>query len=103
IVARSGANTDPAPFAQRRFEPPLDLRGTEELRLWLRSNRPGDGGTGHPFYLAFEASSKTPAPTLSWGRLLPVKKRETWEPPLTTSLQPPWNPFRMSTPRCWQG
>jgi hypothetical protein len=79
IVARSGASTDPAPFAQRRFEPPLDLRGTEELRLWLRSSRPGDGGIGHPFYLAFEASSTTPAPTLSWVRLLPVKKRETWE------------------------
>jgi len=79
IVARGGNNTDPAPFAQRRFNPPLDLRGVEELRFWLRSSRPGDGSPAHPFYLAFEASNVQPAPELSWGRLLSVKKRETWE------------------------
>jgi hypothetical protein len=79
IAARSGSDTDPAPFAERRLDPPIDLRGAEELRFWLRSSRPGDGSHGNPLYLAFEASSDAPAPGLSWRRLLPVKKRETWE------------------------
>jgi hypothetical protein len=38
-VARSGTNTEPASFGQPRFDPPLDLRRTEELRLWIYTNR----------------------------------------------------------------
>jgi hypothetical protein len=79
IVARSGAGTDPAPFAQRRFDPPLDLQGVEELRFWLRSSRPGDGSPTSPFYVIFEAANDSPAPGLAWSRLLPVKRREAWE------------------------
>jgi hypothetical protein len=79
IVARSGAGTDPAPLAQRRFDPPLDLQGVEELRFWLRSSRPGDGSPASPFYLAFEAASDGPTPGPAWSRLLPVRKRDTWE------------------------
>jgi hypothetical protein len=79
IVARSGAGTDPAPLAQRRFEPPLDLQGVEELRFWLRSSRPGDGSPASPLYLTFEAASGGPTPGPTWRRLLPVRKRETWE------------------------
>jgi hypothetical protein len=75
IVARSGSDTDPAPFVERRLDPPIDLRGAEELRFWLRSSRPGDDGHGKPLYLAFEASGDAPAPGLSWRWLRPIPSR----------------------------
>jgi hypothetical protein len=77
IDAAAGAAGSPAPSAERRFTPPLDLGGADELRLWLRSSRPGDGGPARPFYLAFEAAAD-PAATASWRRFLPVAKSDVW-------------------------
>jgi hypothetical protein len=79
IVARNGTAASPAPYARRRFTSPQDWREVEELRFWFRSSRGGDGSQGQPFYLAFEASSDPPATNVSWTRLLPVRRSDTWE------------------------
>ena len=78
VVAQSGPEISPAPWAQRRFAPPLDLSKHQELRLWLRSSHAGDG-ISTPFYLSFEATRDPPVAADSWKRLLPVAARETWE------------------------
>jgi hypothetical protein len=72
IRAAAGDKSEPPPFAERRFTPPLDLRGADELRLWLRSTRPGDGGPARPFYLVLEATTDPPGAGTPWRRFLPV-------------------------------
>jgi hypothetical protein len=79
IVAAAGSHGAPAPFAERQFTPARDLREAEELRLWLKSSRPGDGTPARPFYLAFEATTDPPAAGTPWRRLLPVSRPGTWE------------------------
>jgi hypothetical protein len=78
IQSAAGAASDPAPSAERRFTPPLDLRGADELRLWLRSSRPGDGRPDRPFYLAFEAATDPPGAGAPWRRFLPVSQPDAW-------------------------
>jgi hypothetical protein len=78
IRSAAGAASDPAPSAGRRFTPPLDLRDAEELRLWLRSSRPGDGRPETPFYLAFEAATDPPGAGAPWRRFLPVSQPDAW-------------------------
>src|SRR5262245_32596909 len=70
IRAASGDGSEPPPAAERRFTPPLDLRGADELRLWLRSTRPGDGGPARPFYLVLEATTDPPGTGATWRRFL---------------------------------
>lgn len=78
IVAAGGPADGPAPSVTRAFDDPLDLRPWQELRLWLRSSRAGDGRAA-PFYLAFEAASAADPVTFTWARLLPVTRPDTWE------------------------
>lgn len=78
IRAAAGELSDPAPSAERGFTPPLDLRGADELRLWLRCTRAADGGPTRPFYLALEATTDPPAAGTSWRRLLPVPQPEVF-------------------------
>jgi hypothetical protein len=77
IRAAAGAEGAPAPSAERPFTPALDLRDADELRLWLRSSRPGDGRPARPFYLAIEAATDTAEPEL-WRRFLPVVQPDVW-------------------------
>jgi hypothetical protein len=78
IRAAAGAESDPAPSAQRTFTPPLDLREAAELRFWLRSSRPADGSATRPFYLAFEATTEPAAPGAQWRRFLEVRQPDLW-------------------------
>jgi hypothetical protein len=80
IVAVPGAGAAPQPFAERRFAPALDLRGDDELRLWLKGSRVGDGRANAPVYLAFEADTDPAAAGGPWQRLLPVAQAGRWEP-----------------------
>jgi hypothetical protein len=79
IEAAAGGGAGSAPYAERRFTPALDLRRMDELRFWLRSNRPGDGTPARPFYLAFEADTDPAAAGGPWQRLVPVSSRDGWE------------------------
>jgi len=78
IHAAAGATAAPTPSAERHFAPALDLRDFDELRFWLRSSRPGDGGSASPVYLVAEATTDPPAGP-AWQRLLPVAKADTWQ------------------------
>jgi len=78
IDAAAGAANDPPPSAARQFPAPLDLRGVDELRLWLRSSRPASGAPDKPFYLALEATAAA-GPQPVWRRLLPVDRADAWE------------------------
>jgi hypothetical protein len=78
IQADAGAAAAPAPSAERHLAPKLDLRDADELRLWLRSSRRGDGSAARPLYLALEATLDPPTAAL-WQRLLPVRRAGSWE------------------------
>jgi hypothetical protein len=75
----SGSSAGAAPYAERQFTPVLDLRRSDEVRFWLRSNRAGDGTPARPFYLAFEADTEPPSAGGPWRRLVPVLSRDGWE------------------------
>ena len=78
VRATAGAAAAPTPSAERQLAPALDLRDADELRLWLRSSRPGDGSPSRPLYLALEATRNPPTAAL-WQRLLPVRRTGSWE------------------------
>lgn len=78
IRAVAGPAAAPAPSAERQFAHALDLRDADELRLWLRSTRSGDGSAGRPLFLALEATRNPPTAAL-WQRLLPVRSTGAWE------------------------
>lgn len=78
IRATAGAGPAPAPFAERNYAPALDLRGSDELRFWLRSTRPGDGTATRPVYLELEATRDPPAGS-PWRRAVPVSKPNRWQ------------------------
>jgi hypothetical protein len=78
IDAAAGAAGDAPPSAARKFPAPLDLRGFDELRLWLRSSRPASAAPDTPFYLALEATTAA-GPQPPWRRLLPVARAGAWE------------------------
>lgn len=75
IVATGGT---PQPFVTRSFTPAIDLRPWQELRLWLRASRAGDG-RALPFFLTLEAATAAAPSTFTWARLLPVTRTNTWE------------------------
>jgi hypothetical protein len=79
IEAAPGSAGGPAPYAERRFAPVLDLRQLDELRFWFRSSRPGDGTPARPFYLAFEADTDPAAAAGPWQRLISVSGQDCWE------------------------
>jgi hypothetical protein len=78
IVAIGGAPDSPPRFVYRLLAPGLDLRPWQELRLWLRASRIGDGRSV-PFYLVLEAASAADPDSFVWARLLPVTRGDTWE------------------------
>jgi hypothetical protein len=78
IVAAAGSPADPPPFAERRLPAAVDLRERDELRLWLRSSRPGDGTAARPHSLLLEADSD-PASAAPWRRLIGVSVTDRWE------------------------
>jgi hypothetical protein len=78
IRSAAGEPADPAPSAERRFAPPLDLGGADELRLWLRSTRAADGSPTRPFYLAIEATTDPPEGGMSWVRFLPIPRPDVF-------------------------
>jgi hypothetical protein len=62
--------------------PPVDLRDDDELRLWLRGNRKGDGSTTCPFFLEMRLGSAAMPlsdPANQWLRYLPVSQGNAWE------------------------
>jgi hypothetical protein len=78
ISASAGSAAAPAPYAERRFTPALDLSDSDELRFWLRSSRPGDGRDARPVYLELEATTDPPAGA-PWRRMLPLRRANAWE------------------------
>jgi hypothetical protein len=66
---------------ERAF-PDEDLSDLEELRLWIRSTRPGDGAAGRPLYLEVALASAALGfadPANTWRRWLPVVQADRWE------------------------
>lgn len=60
----------------------LDLRGFDELRLWLYSDTAADGTPAHPFFLEMRMASAALAlndPGNKWQRYLPILQTQTWE------------------------
>jgi hypothetical protein len=78
IAATAGATPAPAPSASSTPAAALDLRDADELRLWLRSSRAGDGAPVRPAYLAIEAT-RNPPTAQTWSRVLPIRRADTWE------------------------
>jgi hypothetical protein len=76
-VAAPGAG--PVPYVEHRLSAATDLRGYDELRVWVRSTRPATAGADEPFYLAIEADSDPASASGIWRRLLPVDRRDTWQ------------------------
>lgn len=67
--------------AERAF-PAEDLSTLDELRLWIRSSRPGDGAPGRPLFLELALASAGVAfddPANTWRRRLPVTGPGRWE------------------------
>ena len=79
ITSGGGPEAELAPYVQREFDSPLDLSTVQELRFWMRSSLPGDGGRKGPFYLRLDVVDDLTVPSLTWSRLLPVVKVNTWE------------------------
>lgn len=77
-LVATGGPAGTLPSIRKTFAQPLDLRPWQELRLWLRSSRVGDG-RATPFYLAFEAAAASAPNSFTWGRLLPVTRPDVWE------------------------
>ncbi len=62
--------------------PAVDLREYDELRLYLRSDRVGDGSNGAPFLFELRVGGPGCAantPGNPWMRLLPAFQADTWE------------------------
>jgi hypothetical protein len=59
---------------------PVDLRGYEELRFWVRSNRPARGTTTEPFFLAFAYHDVTDTPNDEHRWMVPIARANRWEP-----------------------
>jgi hypothetical protein len=66
--------------AERTFGA-VDLTGLDDLRLWIRSDRPADGSAARPFFLEVRLGSgqlAVGAQGNGWHRLLPVPSAGVW-------------------------
>jgi hypothetical protein len=67
---------------ERSF-PPVDLRATDDLQLWVRADRPADVGRGFTLELSLgSGASGLDAAANTWRRLLPVEDADRWQPVL---------------------
>ena len=67
----------------RRSFAATDLTQFNELRLWIRGERPADGTPGRPFFLEMRMASAAIAlsdAANTWQRYLPVSQAGVWEP-----------------------
>ncbi len=67
----------------RRSFAAVDLTHLNELRLWIRGDRPADGTPGRPFVLEMRlASAAVPLNDAAntWQRYLPISQAGVWEP-----------------------
>lgn len=58
---------------------PLDLRGYDELRFWVRANAPATGKTSAPFYLEFSFADAADAAGEEHRWFVPVNQAGVWE------------------------
>lgn len=66
----------------RRSFAGIDLSPHDELRLWVRADRPADGTPERPFYLEARlgnAALPIGDPQNGWHRFLPVSRTGSWE------------------------
>lgn len=76
LVAESGASGVFAEFAPAAA---MDLSQFEELRFWIRADRPADGSARTPFFLEFSYIDAGDAPGEEHRWFVPVNQANTWE------------------------
>ncbi len=82
ISGRIDATNQASGHLLRRTIPALDLRSFDDLRLWLWSNRVGNGSASQPYYLELRLASQAMGfdhPGNTWSRFLPVSQPNAWE------------------------
>jgi hypothetical protein len=81
--ARVTGSTNALNHTLQRSFAAIDLSTFNELRLWIRGDRPADGTPGRPLFLEMRlASAAMPLNDAgnTWQRYLPVSQAGVWEP-----------------------
>lgn len=76
LAAQSGAFNAFAEFVPVSA---IDLSDFEELRFWMRGNRPADGSAARPFYLEFSYVDANDAPGEVHRWFVPLNQAGAWE------------------------